>query len=239
MDGESFPALEQNPDRSFSPECIDNLLMSEHLLNNHNVEDLDCPMIFPHPPCLPPPGIPMHAHQSGSLSPRALAQSTMSGQSPEHQRCDYDQLLFCVEIYPEYEPYPDSMKEYHPTYQELDLSHAHSFSQSRDILTSALVLNDIPEMGLDYHDLMAHKSIENDRWVGWLAELQYSSLLLLRSDYEERELRSQYFQSYDEMTDLSYNYSNYIYLQQQQQQQQQQQDMNNNHSKSTFSDRPR
>ena len=81
MEDESFPALEQNPDRSFSPASIDNLLMSEHLLNTHSVEDLDCPMIFPHPPCLPPPALAMHAHQSGSLSPRALAQSTMSGQS--------------------------------------------------------------------------------------------------------------------------------------------------------------
>ena len=85
MEDESFPALEQNPDRSFSPASIDNLLMSEHLLTNHpGGEDLDCPMIFPHPPCLPPPAIPMHSQppQSGSLSPRALAQSTMSGQSP-------------------------------------------------------------------------------------------------------------------------------------------------------------
>ena len=196
MEGEAFPALEPNPDRSFSPACIDNLLMSEHLVNNHTAEELTCPMIFPHPPCLPPPAIPMHAaHQAGSLSPRALAQSTMS------------------EIYPEYELYPDTMKEYHPTYQELDLSHAHSFSQSRDILTSALVLNDIPEMGLDYHDLMSHKTIDN-------------------AEYEEREVRSQYFQSYEEMTDLSYNYSNYLYLQQQQQ------DLNNNHSKPTFSAQP-
>ena len=52
------------------------------------------------------------------------------------------------------------MKEYHPTYQELDLSHA-----PRDILTSALVLNEIPEMGLDYHDLITHKTIDSERWV--------------------------------------------------------------------------
>ena len=83
MDDESFPALEQNPDRSFSPASIDNLLMSEHFLNNQS-EVLDCPMIFPHPPCLPPPAIPMHGHQAGSLSPRALAQSAMSGQCWEH-----------------------------------------------------------------------------------------------------------------------------------------------------------
>ena len=82
MDSDSFAPLEQNPERSFSPACIDNLLMSENLLNNQT-EDLDCPMIFPHPPCLPPPAIPMHGHQAGSLSPRALAQSAMSGQSPE------------------------------------------------------------------------------------------------------------------------------------------------------------
>ena len=66
----------------------------------------------------------------------------------------------------------------------------------------------------------------------WLAELQSSALSLLRSEYEEREVRSQYFQSYEEMTDLSYNYSNYLYLQQQQ-------DLNNNHSKATFSAQPR
>jgi len=113
------------------------------------------------------------------------------------------------EIYPEYEMYPESMKEYkeyHPTYQELDLSHSHSFSQSRDILTSALVLNEIPDMGLDY--LMAHRTIDHER-----------------SDYEEREVRSQYYQSYDEMTDPSYNnYTNYLYSLQQHQ------DMNNNHN---------
>ena len=59
-------------------------------------------------------------------------------------------------------------------------------------------------------------------------------LLLLRSDYEEREVWSQYFQSYDEMTELSYNYSNYLYHQQQQQDL-----LNNNHSKPTFSALPR
>ena len=160
MEDESFPALEQNPDRSFSPASIDNLLMSEHLLNTHSVEDLDCPMIFPHPPCLPPPALAMHAHQSGSLSPRALAQSTMSGQSLSEDGGNDNLTLVCPEIYPEYELYPDSMKEYHPTYQELDLSHA-----PRDILTSALVLNEIPEMGLDYHDLITHKTIDNERWV--------------------------------------------------------------------------
>ena len=214
MDGETFPSLEQNPDRSF-----DALLMSEHLLAQPHVEDLDCPMIFPHPPCLPPPAIPMAAHQSGSLSPRALAQSAMS------------------EIYPEYEMYPESMKEYkeyHPTYQELDLSHSHSFSQSRDILTSALVLNEIPDMGLDY--LMAHRTIDHERfdWQIGRTPRFSSSFLLLRSDYEEREVRSQYYQSYDEMTDPSYNnYTNYLYSLQQHQ------DMNNNHSKPTFSSLPR
>ena len=118
------------------------------------------------------------------------------------------------------------MKEYHPPYQELD--HTHSFSQCRDILTSALVLNDIPEMGLDYHDLITHKTMDNERLVNWPEKVLDSFFLLfLRSDYDERELQSQYFQSYEEMNDLSYNYRNYLYLQQQQQQQ----DMNNNQSK--------
>ena len=171
MEDESFCSpLDHNQEMSSnfsSSSSMDTLLLSDHLLTSSSPgDDLDCPIIFPHPQCLPPPSTPLHPHhhQPGSLSPRYLAQSAMAGSwTIAHLLSDQEtcqsliniKVCVCVcvcvcpmrnvkcqgivqlwvEIYPEYELYPESLKDYHPTYQELDLSHTShsSFTQSRYI----------------------------------------------------------------------------------------------------------
>lgn len=108
----------------YQPATIETLLLSDTLLTS-SAPGPDVPsspeaavsMVFPHPP---------------SLSPRAIAQSTVS----ELSQLEWEGGLYCG---PEY-----SVPEY-ASYQDLEWSRAPAASPStaRDILTSALVLNDI------------------------------------------------------------------------------------------------
>lgn len=115
----------------YQPATIETLLLSDTLLTSSSAPGPDVPsspeaavsptsavsMVFPHPP---------------SLSPRAIAQSTVS----ELSQLEWEGGLYCG---PEY-----SVPEY-TSYQDLEWSRAPAASPStaRDILTSALVLNDI------------------------------------------------------------------------------------------------
>ena len=105
---------------------------------------------------------------------------------------------------------------------------------SRDILNSALVLNDIHEIGLDYQDLISEK--HHQRFVSLLEMSLYEHFNFDRNDLGERDLIPQEYYSYGENESMNmnsmqslhmnYNYNQPLFFPDFQ---------NNNQSKTTFS----
>lgn len=111
----------------YQPATIDTLLLSDSLLAGSRPASS---LVFPHPPSIPHPG---------SLSPRAIAQTTVTELS---QLTEWGSST----------EYREQQASYHPEYQELEPHHnsppppGSPDMASHDILRSALVLNNLDDI---------------------------------------------------------------------------------------------